>query len=516
MLCSKCGTRNVEGARFCQNCGAPLPQYAPPSSGYWAEPAPMPGPRKPKTSRRWKKILPAALAVLVLAGVALFWLIRGGNYQVTPLDFMLVSTDDALMLIGKDGDHETIDQDDSSYNMCYSLDCSAALVITGPDKSLYRYDGKTLAHIDDEVYDYQISADGTTAVYQTQIDDDSYALWRYADGEKEKVAEVLGRMPVIVSPDGETVAYQTLLDSDGEDTRSIIWDGKAEEFGKNRSILSISDNADYIYYIKEASSALYVQRGMDENTAVKLCGIDELNSVCFNLDLSEVLLSEIDGNIYLSQHGDMPVQVARDTHLPVLPENVGIAVAYGMHAALKSFSNCLLTSYEKLVWLNHDLESHTVASNLDSAHVYLKRDGKTVYYLKNGTLRKIDASDPNATAEAIAEDVLSYWVSEDEKTVYYYQENEGIYAKEGDKQAVMVSDEVDSMTSVIQLDSTLYYICDGELYHSTGERGMRVAAFDDVVTDIYTNGAPILAVELGDGDAWYYSTDGENFSRLTN
>ena len=175
----------------------------------------------------------------------------------------------------------------------------------------------------------------------------------------------------------------------------------------------------------------------------------------------------------------------------------------------------LLSRSDKLVWLGKDLETHTVASNLDLNLFTLLEDGKTAYYVKNGSLRRIDASKEGAEAETITEDVAWFWVSMDGKNIYYYQEDEGIFAKSGKDKAVLVSDEVDIMSGGDLVGNSFYYIIDGELYCSDGGRGKRIASFDGLATDVFSGGSRFLAVELDGREGWAFSIDGgETFTEL--
>lgn len=66
-ICTRCGSRNVEGARFCGNCGVPVSAAAIPNPPVWTGPPPPPVFPKPGISRAvWRFIgWGSAIAVVI-------------------------------------------------------------------------------------------------------------------------------------------------------------------------------------------------------------------------------------------------------------------------------------------------------------------------------------------------------------------------------------------------------------------------------------------------------------------
>lgn len=124
MFCTKCGTQNASGSRFCGKCGAPLgsadnvygaPQqpvaagngygapYQPADAGYAGTPRPA-RPAAPDRSGKGKliAIVAAALVVVTLLGCWIFG-VFGGGYEGAVEDFM-----DALLDMDAEGVVDTV------------------------------------------------------------------------------------------------------------------------------------------------------------------------------------------------------------------------------------------------------------------------------------------------------------------------------------------------------------------------------------------------------------------------
>lgn len=507
MWCGTCGAENENSARFCWNCGSPL------------EAAAYPPPRKPEPKRSkggHKGLLIAAAAVLMVAVVSLLlwkpWN-RSPYLKIDP-EIMILGTNGAAYAVNSKGDYDTLEYDDGYHYPITCLDNSKAVLFTADDEMLYYYDGSQITPINEDVHSFSMSNNGDVVVYSTKVDDDLTALWQYQKGKNTKIAECevpYYNFNFCISPDGKTVAYSCDY---GEEMLSYLWDGETREFGRNRSILSLSNDAKLVYYTKLINDSVYVQKGLDENSSVKLAkNADDLYCASFNADHTEFIYSADDGT-FLVQNGGEPERISRDALYPAMPgaSNYGY---YWNTLPVKTFESVLLYNSDKMAWLGKDLETHTVASNLDSSQITLLEDGKTAYYTKNESLRRVDASKEGAESETIAEDVAWFWVSMDGKNIYYYQEDEGIFAKSGKDKAVLVSDEVDIMSGGDFVGNSFYYIIDGELYCSDGGRSKRIASFDGLATDVFSGGSRFLAVELDGREGWAFSIDGgETFTEL--
>ena len=74
MFCQKCGTENVEGARFCKNCGAPLKRWNGASAGGGGLPQggdPARGGKPPAAKKPGYARWAAAAGGIILAAVVI-------------------------------------------------------------------------------------------------------------------------------------------------------------------------------------------------------------------------------------------------------------------------------------------------------------------------------------------------------------------------------------------------------------------------------------------------------------
>ena len=489
MTCPKCGAEMTEGAP-CPSCG-----YDPTEEKLTR--------KRPPLDLKLIGIAVAALAALI-AIVILAVNIFGGsgkNYVTSPSAFTVRFFDNTAFVVT-----------DSGKTARQSVDTGAFARISASGKAGLIKDGNTLYYVSDgkitkvteDCLEYYISRDGSTLVYAV-AGDEGNDLYRYRGGNAAKIASGAAKSSVMLSPDGSAVSFRRNAE-DGA-TKAFIYDGQEHELGRNRTVRGLANGAAYIYYTKEGDNGerpLYVQKKYKDDTAARLAS--SYTSLYFNQDLSEVLFFDGERTYYCAKGGEKQ-QTFRYRPSILLPANTETE---GSVLGVKTFIGCFFYNDGKVVRLNKDMTTDTVARGLSgSGDARLSTDGKTIVFLKEGKLRRVDGSQNDPEARELAEDVKSFTGSRDLQNIYYVSDGE-ILAIKGTGKATRVAEEYDLMNV---LDGrTLIYAEDELLFTSTGGKGKKVNSFESDVTSVSVYGKLAL-VTLKDGSV-YYTTNGKDFTTL--
>ena len=490
-------------------------------------------PVAPKPQANLKKYIKPAviiLAVLVVIAIAipvLLTVTASEKYPEFKGTVFLHETDDSVIIMS--GSYKT-EIDGCIRDGDINIDGTKLAVLIGDDYysndgyALYYFDGKTCKKIADEVYDLKLSSSGNGIIYIKERDyyEDTEELWIYTDGKSQKIAANLSYdyEMYCISPNGKTVGYYS--DSD----MGYIWDGKSnKELGKNKIPMAVSDGGKYIYFIRKES--LYVQRGMNEDSAERLeSDINNIYSIFTNKDLSQIIVSNSDKS-YISVNGGERRQLASprayDFIIPEGTEVMQYYTGYGDYIfilGIDSFAGTFFMNYnDSIMYINKNYESTGVAKNVDEAK--LARDGKTLIYLKDGNIYKVNGALPDASSASVQltkdDYIRTFKMQKDGGAVYYIDGNYELFYQKGAGKAVRICDEVEYYDfGIFNKNKNLYYIFDDELYVSSGQKGTKIKAFQGDVTDIQVSMYPFysyIVIETRDGNEinTYISTDGTKF-----
>jgi len=297
------------------------------------------------------------------------------------------------------------------------------------------------------------SPDGKTIIYIVSVnDDDSYISYCYSNGKKEKLPEDI--LPVLPSNNGK-----------------LLW------------------GIDLGAYFDENESSFVVYNTKNDTMKTLSKKETDISSLYFNINHTECLYTTKDGKCYLSVNGETKVKLGNFSN--VWPLSTLDAVQSEMFPLVLS----PVFSFICAPILCLDEKGDTCIGFIDKEFNFIKlprtdfdsqntlpqvsADGDTVYYIKNDNLYRIAVKE-GASPEKLAKDVLTFWVTSDEKKVYYTNEENELMCLVGDEDYTIESD-VDPYTIRLSADDTLFYIADyddeegGTLYRCTnGKQGKYV------------------------------------------
>ena len=373
--------------------------------------------------------------------------------------------------------------------------------------------------ISDEASSYCLSASGKAVAYVKAYY--SYAgtaeLWHYSGGVNTKLTSAFNLdCRYAISPDGKTVAY---IDDDGGRQTGYIWDGQTTELGRDIQPLAVSNGAKYIYFIR--NDAFFVQRGSNSDSRERLCDSSELTEIYANRDLSQIVY-DTGARTFVYTKGGGRQSLARGFRNWILPngtasqmqrsKNVVVSI-YGMSGFADTFYR---NADNSIVHVNRKYETNNVARN---ASAQLANDGKTLIFLRNRGIYKVDGTNAKAEATEIVSEaytVTSFVATYDGKAVFFTNDMDELYYQKGKGRPTTVSDYVSldgrGINYGLYKGKTLYYVCDEELYASSGGKGSVIRGVGGRVQSASSGLYGVTVTSLEDGDSvFYYSSDGKTF-----
>ena len=491
MVCRNCGSEMAEASRFCLNCGADLTENAEPET---------------KKKKGLKTIIIAAAAVVVIAAIVIGAVTLFGGGRSAKQNPLYVSVIDGTIYITSDGDNVT-KCEDVAYGVSSVSLWHDAVAYKTRDGELYIWRKGSAERIASDVEYFFMCADGSAVAY---VKDDKLNIWK--GGKTENIAKDIEAQSVEIATDGSAVGY-VIRDDDGEST-GYIWKGsRSTELGEGRFPFAISAGGKYIYYqrVSDSGTKYYVQKGMDEDTKVKLFDSgDGIGGVYFNSDATEVWLTGR-GGTYVSISGGEKTKVCSTNAYPVLPKGV---VSSGEFLGVTTFRNMYFEDWDgKAFYLDSKLETSSAAKNADSFQV--DESGKTLFFMKDDSIRKIDGTDPSAESVTIVdEEAYDFAISGDGKTVFYMDEDDELCSVKKNGKAERLGSDVDDIA--LLGNDTLFFVSDDDLYRVQNGRREKITELKGEPYIVYEGRSGCVTVETDDdGDVFTYVTfDGKSFKLI--
>lgn len=501
--------------------------------------------KKPPT----KKILAISIPVITLAllAIALTLLIKSPHYiaqkhgiqVVQGADFAAVSVDTSAVI--------NIDGALSGYLI--SMDgAKAALLMDVAEAGggLWYVTSAGKTKVADDVVGYVLAQDGNGLAYLTDYnaDNETAVLYLYDCSAKKtvKVADEAlffgdySPYGVCLSPDGKTVTYLSDYNEETEQFACYIKNGgkAAEKLGNSLVCVAVSNNAKYLYYIKQSGmedTALYVRTGQDDVKLIPDCaGIDLSADTYLNSDYSQLMFN-YDDKSYISVKGREKERLSgvavSGVVLPPYTQRLVSWAYYPSVCGVSSFADlAVYTSDSNMMYIDRQFSAVKITSSyVYNASAVAAPDAKNLLFIDNSNrLSQVDATDNNATKNILAEDVSAFTVSDSGKLVYYINRDGELWCKKGSGKAVKISDDVSASHLVMTGDSnTAFFLVDyrsgsGTLYYSNngGKRSkVTVEGADDVKVVLSTAVSVFYESDFGGGSDIYRSGGNGKFSKIT-
>jgi hypothetical protein len=513
--CPNCGNENESNSAFCLFCGASI------------EPAPKKDIKdivakiKPIFDKAVgfvkKNIIKIAVpaGVIVIGAVVLIIILGSMSIYITegPGVFYGEYSETEIVIRDLSGEDTSLSYDSSKLRVRDSLppESSSAFLVGEDGNELY-YVGKNVVKIADDVLAFNLAVDGKAVAFfeGTDEDDCRLGIWT-TDGKIKYIADDVSTDFSVISPDGKTVIYKENTD---ETAMVYMYNGtKTIELGKETAInpLAVTNGGNYIYYTKD--DTLYVQKGSDIDTRVKLGS--KSSTGYFNIDMTEFIYND-DGKTKITVKGGEPIKLTGDLSYMVLKsDTASIQLWSGVNIrSVKTFKNCCYrTSDEDIYYINNKYEVQKAASSIDYAiRAY---DEKSLIYKKGDSIYQIDLTKKNAEPVTRVGDDVETVAGVDSKDGVYYKNTDGeIMYQKGTAKPVYILDSVDN--AVIIADS-LFIVSDKELYISNGKKATLVKGMSGFeVESIQDLGKNLVIGTTGDDGVDYYaSSDGKKIIYFT-
>lgn len=482
---------------------------------------------------KYGKYIPAACALLVsvmILLIAVTWVASTPKLEAYGANELTYYSSDQETIIYNN--RKIVARVNNPYDApSFSMDHTKAAILSDFDGedggTLYYIDSAGKKEIDDSVLYYVMAASGNSVAYLTDYDpsDHTATLKLY---RRKKTVIIRSKMDIshndnanlVISPDGKAVAYQEY--NDGAFAAYVSVNGREpKKLGKSKEIVAMSDKAKYIYYIDydndKNSGEFYVKSG---NSKVKLAAdADSLGELIFNKDCTQIVF-HYEKKTYISSNAEDKIKLLNNRAYLLLPANTvwlsqdSNNTIYGIN----SFEDMLLISSEDIYYIDDNYELNKLTDICYKAAVSNDMS-KLIYLDYSDTLHivtQLDCNNPKDT-ELDADDIISFTVSEDGKTVYYINGDDELYSITASAKANKIADDVNQYNLVV-LKNRMFFMVDyhdtGSLYYTSGKRKTAVKNADEV-TYVYRLGNGLVYQESDyDERVIYGSKNGSSFKKL--
>jgi len=468
----------------------------------------------------------AVLGVILL--IVLFSALSPGQYQTVKGSVFAVPIDYETSMVfpsGKAG----VKIDGSIWDIEISLDGTKAAILVRDEDSIDGYTlyfiGSKVDRIDGDVRDFWFAPNGGGIAYTKYYDDDDAGelfLWNGKDTRKISNDFALDSgwwgwslepaYDCVISPGGKTVGF--VAEKSNDRHIGIIWsNGKETELGTDFIPVAVSNGAKYIYY--ERNDTLNVQRGFNENTRQRLGSSAYI--VAFNNDMSQIVYNTYGSSArsFISNKGKDGISLSGTVDQFIFPANTReFDLSYGTIYGVSSFVNTFYHNGSIIRIKNGRFETDRVMGSV--GYATLASDGKTLTYLRNRGIFKVNgtASNPNPV-ELVGDDVWAFIATDNGSAIFFIDNHNDINFQKGTGRAANVAYSFSWDGLALYNGNTLFYIQDRELYSSVGRSGTKISGLNADIYEVYADTTAIYAIGRDGSDTIVYrSTNGRKFTEV--
>lgn len=516
MFCNQCGIKLPDDVMFCPECGAKQEVAdAIPDVAVVQNIQPVPEKKKRKS---YKIFIPIGiiLTVVILGFVFIFAGNRkSSSFVEVSKNVVFLLYDDFLNLNG-----EKIELTERISSNWYSGDGTVTVFKDVNDSLFYINNKMETVFVSDNVMNAITAVSGNYfayTVYESEEYSEKGILYLYdtKNDKSIKISEdVFTWFGFSISPDGKTVAYLKNYEYYNDNTLYFYTLGKDEKkVDKDGCFpIGISEGGTYLYYVNQ-DNKLYCFDGKEtEKIAADIDG-----GLWFNSSMSEMLFIK-DGKTYFynSKFKEAIRVCGSEINAVLLPKDdmrdIFMYVCCTEFAEIvgkDSLTDSVLISDSDLYWFNKE-GTDTVKIDSDIDDYQLSKDGKSLLYLKNGELYKINKLNEEMKAKLLYDEsyLYDFVASRDLSKVYIItHHSELLYLKGKNRtEEICESFYVSSTDNIAYNEASgkIFYIQDFDLYcagisgNSVEKKAESVFSVSELFDGIFYN------VSENGKDIYYY------------
>ncbi|MCR5485209.1 MAG: zinc ribbon domain-containing protein [Clostridiales bacterium] len=559
IMCPYCGERNPRGVNICSNCGhtVEIPREKPhpePKDQQQRPPRQNPSNKNAKGRKkrrpRYKPQFIIAVCFLLALIIGIIILIASVSKRVEPV------TDVIQAFTSSDGKNvnfitggKTIGSAEGSVaSSAVSSDRNIKAVLTD-NNMLYYVTKKSVVKVTDNAISFILSEDGSSIAYtmknvdkdatatdesesetdkaetKTTADDDksssaaevdpfslllnktdnSLFLYDSEKGLSTLIANNVSDNSVALSSNGDTVAFSTASEDENSFKCSISTGGIVSDLGRNAIVAAVSDNAEYIYYLKFERYTdgdiikLFAKHGSDEIKLAEFAALSELK-IYTNRDMSEIIYGTngIEGNFFSSKKAAAKKKLSNGFNFICPPDKNVTQCGLAAICPVDSFSTKFFTDSSSALYIMNSSFSPTLVSS-EVKDVMTNKKGDKLFYLDGNEYLYKSSIKRLGKAEKLSDHAVRFTITPDGEKIYYINGDSELHCIMNDTDNLIAKKVYNSASSNnlrMSSDGTLYFLTDysygsGILsYCKNGKESIEIKdATDvhDVITDMSEN-----------------------------
>ena len=492
MFCKKCGTWLPEDVPTCLQCGAKNENFirSPRDAERAPEVAPVDGGTddgqdiltESKQGTEEKRLV-VGISVLLACIIVLVILYVTGVVEIgSRKDIFLYSMLDYSHFLFFDSNGKTKEIEDipNIYYIIDSPDGTKAVYIDPTEYTLYYIDSRLKpVKITDRVVKARFSLSGDYCAYLAVDDAGDCSLYKYdiKKGKSTKVASNVSYDFICVSPNGKAVACLENLVDLFDNGFYLYRDGKEGILvGRGGCLpVAVSDDGKSCFYIKRSDStgddnyidALYYFDGKD---SILISDHIDDHQVFTNRNVNELLYNK-DSQTYLFSVEQGESQYVGPNWLTMMVSDTVTYISGGpsITCNLDTLKDAFYRDDNSIIWFGDDgLCSVDISVQGDDCAI--SEDGRTLLYLYDGYLYKLQKSSDSAQPELLCESLKAaglvtsidlsqiYLITEDHE-LYHYRDRGHVTKLANDLQYRSVAYN--------KVDSKIYFIENGILFSAS-------------------------------------------------